>query len=181
MKRLITFILITLIGAPVTPIFAQQLATTGGAPSRESISMRCGYAQRYMNETLKTRDLKARVDRLQAYRYIHQRLDVFASRLERNNQQGAVEFRQSVDQLARKTEVFKKNYEQYDSTRDIASNYENCQKSPDEFLDYVNATRISREAVAKVVSDIHTLLDTSIMRQLNDINNILLQTGGSSS
>jgi hypothetical protein len=100
-------------------MFAQELGTTGGAPTRESIAQRCTYAQRYLNETLKPRDLKARVDRLQAYRYIYQRLDVFAARLERNNQQGAAEFRQSLDQFAKKTEAFKKNYEQYDSTSEI--------------------------------------------------------------
>ncbi|MDQ5912653.1 MAG: hypothetical protein QG659_75, partial [Patescibacteria group bacterium] len=74
-----------------------------------------------------------------------------------------------------------KNYEQYDSTRDLAAKYENCQKRPDEFQEYVNATRIARETVAKDVADIHTLLDVSVMSQLADLHNILLQTGGNGS
>lgn len=180
-KKLTLLFIAVLIVAPSTPMFAQELSTSGGAPTRESIAQRCTYAQRYLNETLKPRDLKARVDRLQAYRYIYQRLDVFAARLERNNQQGAAEFRQSLDQFAKKTEAFKKNYEQYDSTRDLAAKYENCQKRPDEFQEYVNATRIAREKVAKDVADIHTLLDVSVMSQLADLHNILLQTGGNGS
>lgn len=181
-KKLTSLLLTILFSvAPATPVFAQELGATGGAPSRDSIAQRCTFAQRYLNETLKPRDLKARVDRLQAYRYIYQRLDVFAARLERNNQQGAVEFRQSLDQLHKSTEAFKKDYEQYDATRDIAAKYENCQKQPDEFQEYINATRIAREKVSKDVADIHSLLDVSIMNQLAELHNVFLQTGGTGS
>lgn len=148
---------------------AQESSSPGGVVTPDVVSQQCSLSQSYLNRTLKPRDLKSRVDRLQAYRYIFQRLDIYVSRLERNNQSGAKELRANLDDLKNKTEQFKNLYETYDATRELSAKYQECEKSPEQFLKNIDATRVERQNVNAKIIEIQNLLDQTIKKQLENL------------
>lgn len=151
---------------------AQEPATTSA-----SIETRCTNAQAYLNNTQRPRDLRARVDRLQAYRYIHQRLNSFVSRLERNNQPNAAELRAQLDTLNTTIEQFKIDYEAYDQARDQAAKIKNCQQQYQVFIQKLIDARNKRAAVNQDIEKIQTLLGVEVKNQFDQLYQELLVTG----
>lgn len=132
---------------------------------------RCSLSQSYLKNIQRNRDLHARVDRLQAYQYIYQRMDVFVRRLERNNQTQSVEMRASLDQLKQQLEVFKKNYEQYDQAREAVATLGDCKTRLPEFQDKLGIARSKRSVLQEDLLQIQKILDTTIKNQLETIQN----------
>lgn len=136
-------------------VLAQDAVTE--MPSADVVSQRCEQSQRYLKDTLKPRDLRARVNRLQAYQYIYQRLDILVVRLEHNRQLGSAELRTQMNEFSKLIDQFKSQYETYDLSREVVSKYKNCRQNPDEFLNKVEIMRTSRQ---KLNSDINEIQDT---------------------
>jgi hypothetical protein len=169
-------LIIAFVFIPASAVLAQESSVPSGAVTAEVVSQQCLFSQDYLKSTLKPRDLRARVDRLQAYRYIYQRLDIYVSRLERNNQPGAKELRASLNDLHTKTEEFKNAYETYDATRELSSKYQGCNKSPDQFLKSIDSTRMARQNVNAKVVELKNLLDLNIKHQLEVLYQQQLET-----
>ena len=165
--RILT-ILFAFILFPTSAVVAQNSAAEG-ITTNEVVSQQCSQSQRYLKETLKPRDLRARVDRLQAYRYIYQRIDIYVERLEKNNQNGAKELRVSVNKLLEKIDEFKNTYETYDTTRELAANFQNCSKTPGQFIKSIDASRIERQKLANLITDINQILEKDINDQLQNL------------
>ncbi len=166
-QRVILLVSVSIFGLLLAVLTSQSSnAQTAGAVDSTVVSQQCGLAQDYFDATLKPRDLRARVDRLQAYRYIFQRLDIYVGRLERNNQPGAAELRTHLNEFSKQTEAFKNSYETYDSTRELAATYKNCSSDPETFLKRVNAARVERQNVHTSVESLDILLNQTIKNQL---------------
>lgn len=158
------FLILSLFLLP-SAIFAQsELA------DQQSPAQRCVLSQNYLKNIQKSRDLRARVDRLQAYRYIYQRLDIFVIRLEKNNQPDAVELRNILDDFAQTTEEFKDNYEQYDVARDNVAAMKSCADNLEDFQEKLSKAREERQKVSENVRHIHDILSIDTLRQLEDLH-----------
>lgn len=134
--------------------------------AQEAVRFGCEPTQRYLKNIQKPRDLHTRVDRLQAYRYIHQRLDVFARRVERNSQPNAKNLRVNVDRLHDVIEAFRLNYESYDKARDAVVSVKDCAKNSDQFTEKLQKAREEREVVAQDVALLRSIIATNIPEQL---------------
>lgn len=158
-------------------VFVAVLLSTGpplvpkvkAAPSNEVIAQRCVLAQAYASSELKQNDLRARVNRLQIYEYIHQRLDILAKRLEYNQQAGAKQYRNTLDEYLKKIEVFKQNYEDYDSAREAFSGLPDCKKNPDQFKKALTDLRKKRTTIEKTTAAISEFLEQEVTTQLMKI------------
>lgn len=138
---------------------------------------RCSLAQGYLKDIQKPRDLRTRVDRLQAYRYIANRLDIFVTRLERHRQPGASQLRISHKNLMLDIDNFKSQYEEYDQARDEVINVKNCRNNITKFQTALDAARLKRQEVNASVNAVQNALDPIIKTQLSDVYN-QLQTAG---
>lgn len=132
---------------------------------------RCALSQSYLKKIQKNRDLHARVDRLQAYQYIYQRIDVFVRRLERNSQPQAAEMRATLDQLTNQLESFKKYYEEYDQAREATANVVNCKNKLAEFQSKLTIARSKRETLQNELLEIQKTLDPVLKTQLETVQN----------
>ena len=156
---------------PAVATFAQEVSI------EPILTENCKQAQSYLNITLKKRDLHARVDRLQAYRYIYQRLDSFVNRLEKNNQPGAQDLRTDLSVLNTKIENFKNDYETYDASRDLVANMTQCLSKKSEFEKNIIVMQANRAAVNTDVSSIRVLLEDTIKGRLDTLYQQYLETG----
>lgn len=134
--------------------------------SDEQIIQRCRQSQAYLNSTVRRQDLRSRVDRLQAYRYMQQRLDVYVARLEFNNQPEADNLRASTTTLTNAITSFKSSYEAYDSARDEVANLDDCEGNYTEFRARLNAARAQRQQVNADIATLDSILKDTITPQL---------------
>lgn len=148
---------------------AQDVTATNDQPKD-----RCTLAQGYIKATLKPQDLRARVDRLQAYQYISGRLDEFVTRLERNHQPDSRELRATVNALNKAIIAFKSDYELYDLARDKVANLKDCKNHISQFQAALTVARDRRSKVNTDVSDIQNILSPTAEDQLTDLYNQLL-------
>jgi len=167
LKRRITTILllssVLLFAAP--QVFAQEPTP----PSNEDIAQRCQVAINYVTSNQKPRDLRSRVDYLQAYQYIYQRFDIFVRRLERNNQKDAPAFRATLTELQKETDQFKQAYESYDTARESLTGMTNCSTNPDEFSRRLAEARQKRVEVNNATNQVNTHLSATLQPQLQTL------------
>jgi hypothetical protein len=145
---------------------------------QQTPDQRCGLAQNYLHTIQRPRDLRARVDRLQAYRYIYQRLEVFVIRLEKNNQPSAQELRAQLDSFKQATDAFKNDYEEYDQARESLVAMKDCHNQIALFQEKLQAVRTKRQKVYDDVVQIQTMLSPEITTQLQKLHETLLTTEG---
>ncbi len=148
--------------ALITPIFfATSLIAIGVVvhaqsteANQDAAAQRCERAQYYIKSNIQPRDLRTRVDRLQTYQYIYQRLDTFVKRLEHNQQPLTSELRAQLNTIRQSTDSFKTNYETYDNARDQVTKLSNCKENITEFQNRLADARMKRQ---KVNEDVVTL------------------------
>lgn len=157
-------VLVVLVVAIVTPLLSHTVVY-----GQDVTAFGCEATQRYLRNVQKARDVRTRVDRLQAYRYIHQRLDVFIGRIERNNQPNAKNMRADIDRLYDATEAFRLDYEVYDTARDTVSTLEDCRNNTEQFANKLQEAREKRAIVAQDVALIRSIIGTNIPEQLDVI------------
>jgi hypothetical protein len=178
MKRLIVLAIIMAAGIFCAPtLFAQDIPSDEAA---QQTVVSCQRAQNYLKNIQKPRDLRGRVDRLQAYRYIYQRLNVFVIRLEKNDQYNARELRESLDTFNEQITVFKDDYELYDRARDDVSHIENCQKNNQQFTAALSSARQKRQLVHEDVLKLDMTLSPQVSTQLDQLYQHLLVGGPNS-
>lgn len=170
--RILSMLLLVVSFFVVPHVFAQA----NNADSANQLAERCNLAQNYIKNIQKPRDLRARVDRLQAYRYIASRLDNFVTRLERNRQPNASELRETLKDLNVNIDNFKNLYEQYDKAREEVVAVQDCQNNRDEFQAKLEAARLKRSEVNDVVNKVQSTLSPTAKDQLNDLYAKLLAT-----
>lgn len=145
--------------------------------SQELATQRCSLAQNYIKDIQKPRDLRARVDRLQAYRYIYQRLDLFTKRLERNQQPEAENLRASMNSLGKDIEQFKASYERYDAAREELTNIKDCRNNMTLFQSKLEAARSKRQEVSDSIVAVESTISPTVKNQLDVLYEGLLATG----
>lgn len=179
MKRIfltaLTSLIVLSFGVP--RVLAQQGLTE--YPDDAPVVQRCLLAQNYLKNIQKPRDLRARVDRLQAYRYIYQRMNVFVLRLERNDQPEASNLRASLDRLNQSIDEFKTDYETYDSSRELVVKQKNCSDDYSTFSTNIANMREDRAQVNRTVELIESILNPNIATQLDTLYQQLLISGRS--
>jgi hypothetical protein len=143
------------------PIFLHSTAYGQDVPAYG-----CEATQRYLKNIQKPRDVRTRVDRLQAYRYIYQRLDVFTRRVERNNQPNAKNLRANVDRFYDATEAFRLNYETYDDAREDVVLVEDCSENSEDFAERLRIAREKRSIIAQDVALLKSIIQTNIPEEL---------------
>lgn len=173
MKLRLLLISVLLFATLVTPRVQAQDTRT------EEIAARCSLAQGYLKNIQKPRDLRARVDLLQGYRYIASRMETFVQRLERNGQPMAQQLRSSLEDLTLKTDTFRDRYEVYDKAREDVAKLTDCSKNVSEFQEKLGVARQKRQEVNDSVTEIQTLLDTTTRSQLSELYTELLATSKS--
>ncbi len=175
----VKFRVILLVIALVSVFTVANVSAQESAPqtTQEFIAQRCQLTQNYIKDIQKPRDLRARVDRLQAYRYIYQRLDMFTKRLERNKQPEAENLRASLDDFSKNIEQFKISYEQYDAARESLTKVQNCRNNITSFQTKLEDTRTKRQAVNDSVVAIEGILSPTVKGQLATLYQGLLATG----
>lgn len=156
--------------AVVPAVRAQQTP----AATESDLRRMCTQAQGYLQTTVRSRDIRTRVDRLQAYQYISKRLDTFIRRLERHEQPRAEEMRELTASLDRSIEDFKRHYEQYDVSRDRLAGLRNCQQQPAEFSKHLQRTRENLATVEKDTKTINDLLAKDLPRELRQLKQELV-------
>jgi glutaredoxin 2 len=169
LHRTIVIITLALVLIPIA-VHAQTIV------EQQTPAERCSLTQNYLKTIQKPRDLRARVDRLQAYRYIYQRLDVFVIRLEKNGQPQATELRSTLETYSDKTEAFKNDYERYDKAREDLANMKDCKNSIEKFQQQLQTTRELRQKVHEDIQNIQALLSPEITGQLEVLHEKLLAT-----
>ncbi len=173
-KLRILILTVLLLGAVIAPRVSAQESNV--SVQQQAIE-RCTLSQNYLRNIQKPRDLRARVDRLQAYRYIYQRLDIFVRRLERNSQPEAANLRASLNQFNVTIEAFKNNYETYDAARESLTEVKDCRKNIGTFQQKLQNVREKRQLVHDQVIAIEELLNPRIDSELNTLYQSLLATG----
>lgn len=178
MKRIIIVAAIILVGFIATPrLFAQE---NNNDDSAQQTIASCQRAQQYINNIQKPRDLRGRVDRLQAYRYIYQRLDGFVIRLEKNDQFQADLMRSSLDTLNDQISTFKDDYESYDTARDQVVTISDCQKNNQQFTSSLAVAREKRQIVHNDIIALDATLSPEFKTQLDDLYQHFLKGGPTS-
>lgn len=130
---------------------------------------RCKTAQQNLSSSVRSRDLRTRVDRIQAYQYMYQKLDIFVQRLENNNQPAAAELRQQTDSLGKQITKFKDDYETYDKSRSEVSKIVDCDKNRVAFDRALQNARDSRNVLHQDVVDIDDTLNTPIQTSIRNL------------
>lgn len=166
-------ILLLLIGSLllVPRVFAQSEDALN-----DQTTQRCGLTQSYLKNSQKSRDLRARVDRLQAYRYISSHLETFISRLERNGQPQATELRGTLTSINDNIETFKTTYEAYDIARNQVVSVKDCRNNIEQFQTKLDDARLKRQEVNASVLSIQNLLEPTTKDQLTTLYTELLAT-----
>ncbi len=134
-----------------------------------SLSARCLVAQQKLAGPVRERDLRTRVDRMQAYLYVHERLDIFTQRLENNNQPFAAQMRTMTSELNALTTQFKTDYETYDIARTKTSSTKDCSSNTEQFSENLEATRSARKKVNEDVVAINALLSGPVSVTMNEL------------
>ncbi|MFO0971100.1 MAG: hypothetical protein U0520_01980 [Candidatus Saccharimonadales bacterium] len=155
----------------VARVSAQETEGEADVPNR------CVLAQNYLKNIQKPRDLRGRVDRLQAYRYIYQRMTNFVVRLERNNQPKAADMRANIDRLASLIEQFKNSYEQYDTAREAVVKVKDCRENAETFISALNEARAARAKVAEDIELLQSVLSPNIKTDLENLHQQMLSSG----
>lgn len=135
---------------------------------------RCKIAQQNLGSSVRSRDLRTRVDRIQAYQYMHQKLDIFVQRLENNDQPGAAELRQQTDSLGKQINKFSDDYETYDKSRSEVSKLVDCDKNSLAFDRALQNARDSRSVLHQDVVDIDDTLNSPIQTSIRNLYTNLL-------
>lgn len=161
MKKRLYYLIILVVG--IVFLGSSQLTL---AASRAETAEHCQKAQDYLQTTIKPRDIKGRVDRLQAYQYIYQELDGFARRLENNHQTGAKALRTELSTYDKLIERFKIDYEIYDQSRDATVRISNCQKNVDDFIIRLKATRDARAQLTDDITVLTKSINSGLLGQL---------------
>lgn len=165
-KPIINGLLCAVLIATVVPIAV--LAQSDGGEG-EDFTVRCVRAQNNLKGPVRERDIRTRVDRLQAYRYIEKRLDIFTQRLEYNNQPGAQGLRTQVQALELATSTFAANYEAYDARRDALAAMPDCGKRPQVFQTQLNDLRHLRATINQDVLNIQNSIDSNVRNELSSV------------
>ncbi len=139
----------------------------------------CTTAQETLDGSVRTQDLRTRVDRLHSYVFIHQQLDLFVQRLERNKQPNAAKLREHTTELESALTTFRNNYEEYDLARDQVVQVPDCANKTTEFQQKLQEARNKRQIVSDDVVALDKLLDSVIKPQLGDLYGKLLASGTS--
>lgn len=147
--------------------------------SESVIVARCENAQAYLNKDLREKDLRARVDRVQAYEYVYQDLNMLALRLERNKQYSAKQMREQMTAFQQKISQLKVSYEKYDYSRDALAQLRDCTKNPQKFNELLTVMRRNRKEVEKQTIAIRTFLLANMSNQLEDTYDNFLKTSAS--
>lgn len=155
--------------AAVPIVTAQQTSR----PTEAGLSRTCKQAQGHLQAVVRPRDLRARVDRLQAYQYITKRLDTFAQRLERHEQPHAQTIRNLTDEFSQTVDNFKEHYEYYDTARDSLATLQVCDQRPAEFAKRLAQARRRLAAVEQDAEAIDTLLAKDVPRVLSQLRQSL--------
>lgn len=166
--RLATFIIAVTLGL-LLAIVAIRTQTYAQEQTDYSLSARCEVAQQKLAGPVRSRDLRTRVDRMQAYLYIHERLDIFTQRLENNNQPSAEQMRALTSELNVLISTFKNDYEVYDQARTAAASLKNCSKVTEDFSASLEFARSTRNKVNEDVTAINTLLSGRITVTMNEL------------
>jgi TolA-binding protein len=159
-------------------LIGSSVSTYAQDQSGDDSAARCRISQSFITTTIRPRDLRARVNRLQAYRYIYSRLDTFVQRLEHNDQSYATELRADLNQLSDKIERFKEDYEVYDQARQNVINQNECSKNFTTFQEKLEIARVNRQQVGTDVAEIQSILET-IKGRVVQLRQELLATGQS--
>lgn len=138
---------------------------------------RCSIAQGQLGGTIKAQDLKTRVYRVQAYQYIHKRLDIFTQRLEHNDQPHAFDLRAQTNQLDASITALAADYESYDAAREAVASLKNCANNQQNFVSLLDTMRAKRQKVNDDISSIDGLLGISVRGNISDLYSKLLVTG----
>jgi hypothetical protein len=144
----------------------------------DDTAARCRISQNFIISTIRPRDLRARVNRLQAYRYIYGRLDTFVQRLENNDQQYAAELRTDLDNLNTQIDSFKDDYEVYDQARQDVINQKDCPNNFTVFQEKLEIARVNRQQVGADVSAIQSTME-AMKSKIELLRQELLATGQS--
>jgi len=155
------------------------MTLSGGTYAQTEYGTRCRIAQQNLRGTVRDQDIRTRVSRFQAYQFIYKRLDVFVQRLENNNQRGAADLRQEVNQLKQAIDDFKSDYEDYDQARVTVTKLQNCSDNLPEFTSLMQDARQKRRRVNTDVLTIDKILDPSIKNKITDLYNNLLESESS--
>lgn len=135
---------------------------------------RCKIVQQNLSGHIRSNDLRTRVNRMQAYQYMHQKLDIFVQRLENNNQPGAGDLRRQSDELGKKIDKFRADYETYDINREKLSKLDNCSKNSVSFDRALQTVRNSRATVHQDVIELDEKLNSSVQASVRDLYTDLL-------
>lgn len=160
-----TALLALLIAAPLLAVASLSAA----AQTSSDYELRCERAQSTLRTTVRNRDLRTRVDRLQAYKYIEKNLDALTQRLENNDQPHAEEFGELTTQLIALIGQFTDDYEKYDTARDSVSDITGCRGNFNAFQKNLYDAREKRAKVSAGVTDIRNLLDSGVRNQLSTL------------
>jgi uncharacterized coiled-coil DUF342 family protein len=147
--------------------------------SAASEPSRCKIAQQNLNGNVRDRDLRTRVDRLQAYQYMHKKLDIFVQRLENNDQLMSAELRQQVDDLGNQIDQFKNDYEAYDSARDGVTEIVKCDKDTVKFDRAMQKARQARDVLHQDIIEIDQTLNSPIKNSITSLYTQLLASSPS--
>lgn len=154
------------LGTTLVTVFSLTLLFHVAVHAQDTPATGCEAAQQYLKAAQKPRDVRTRVDRLQSYRYIHQRLDTFTRRVERNNQPNAKNLRANIDRLHDVTEAFRLDYEAYDEAREAVVAVKDCRRNSEEFSSRLETARSARAVVAQDVALLRSIIATNITEQL---------------
>lgn len=157
-------------------VFLATPTSETAAATNDEISRYCQQSQNYLRTTIRQRDLRARVDRLQTYRYIAGRLDIFTKRLEQHSQPRAQTMRSLTTQFTRQVDDFKFRYESYDRARDELGEMSNCDQSPHTFNKYLSTARSRLKSVEQSIKNIDNMLTDDIPGDLQTLQTSLETT-----
>lgn len=168
------FVLTIIVSLTIFSISIISVVALSATTSNDSRSVYgCFSAQNYLKNVQRPKDLRARVDRLQAYQYIGQRLDIFTQRLENNSQPKAQDLRRQLDKLKLEVDDFKVKYENYDEARDQLVSIENCEANTSKFKTLLSSLRLERKRLNQSVKLIDDRLRINMSGQLEDLQDIL--------
>ncbi len=136
----------------------------------------CKLVQQNLDGGIRSNDLRTRVNRMQAYQYMHQKLDIFVQRLENNDQPGAKDLRTKTDDLGMQITKFRDDYETYDKSRDKVTKIEDCSKNTLSFDRALQNARDSRAVVHEDVVNLDDMLSSSVQNSLRDLYTELLSS-----
>ncbi|MCB9822926.1 hypothetical protein H6800_01470 [Candidatus Nomurabacteria bacterium] len=134
----------------------------------------CKIAQQNLGASIRSNDLRTRVNRMQAYQYMYQKLDIFVQRLENNGQPGAKDLRAKTDELGTQITKFRDDYEAYDKDRDKVTKIENCTKNSIAFDRALQNARNSRAVVHEDVVNLDEMLSGPIQNSIRNLYTELL-------